>query len=222
MLFSFHNDQNSVIADNILDILISDEKLLNLAQESGIDCRKVNSLLRQIKEYHPEVFQHSLNVARLSALLSRKLKLSAIEIYIISIGALLHDLGKIFLPRSILDKKGKLTPDEYMLVKSHPQIGANMVFTLDSREQLKPILLLHHERLDKKGYYAISKYNIPLSTRIITLADAFDAMTSPRPYQKQKNLSECWMEIEKCSGTQFDPELLPDFYSVVKDINNVR
>jgi len=222
LFFNTFYQQSSVIVEDILVTLVKEDRLYNLAQESGIDYREVKSLLHKIKKYHEQTYQHSLNVARYSAMLSRKLRLSAIEIYTISIGALLHDVGKIFFPCRLLNKKAKLTKDEYQLIKKHPQIGVNMISHLDRREQLKQMVLLHHERFDGKGYYAVSKDKIPLSARIITIADAFDAMISPRPYQEQRNLCDSWMEIERCSGTQFDPDLLPGFLSMITDMGYVR
>ncbi|MFZ5646563.1 MAG: HD-GYP domain-containing protein [Bacillota bacterium] len=186
-----------------------------LKQMSGIDPRAVNGLLQKIKKHHHGVCQHSLNVARLSAQLAHQLALTAVEVYIISIGALLHDIGKISLPHAILDKQGKLNEDEWALVKKHPQVGVSIVSQYDWAQQLEPMILLHHERLDRKGYFAVSPQEIPLFARIITLTDAFDAMVSPRPYQGQRDVRDCWEEIERCSGTQFDPDLLQGFYSVI-------
>lgn len=195
--------------------LIRKDQLYTLKEKSGINCREVNELLHKIKEYHKGIYQHSLNVAKLSALLARQLNLSEIEIYTISIGALLHDIGKINLPPSILNKQGKLNKNEWELIKKHPQLGVNIVSSFDWGKQLEPMLLLHHERLDGKGYYGVLPGKIPLPARIISLTDAFDAMISPRSYQEQRNFQDCWIEIERCSGTQFDPDLLPGFNFVI-------
>lgn len=145
-----------------------------------------------------------------------------IEIYNISIGALLHDLGKIFLPNYILNKQGKLNKNEWALIKKHPRLGAEIVSRYDWGQQLKPMILLHHERIDGKGYYNVSPEKVPVSARIITLTDSFDAMISPRPYQKQKSYRDIWMEIERCSGTQFDPDLLPAFNQVTARNQGVK
>lgn len=209
-------DQGFTLAEDALAGLnIKKNELSGLRQRSGIDCRAVNGLLSEIRRYHQGVYRHSLNVARLSAQLAHRLNLQAIEVYTISIGALLHDVGKIRLPHAILDKQGTLTEDEWMMIKKHPQIGISMVSRYDWAQQLESMLLLHHERLDGEGYFSVSQDEIPLPTRIITLTDAFDAMFSPRPYQKQRDVRGCWEEIEKCSGTQFDPDLLQAFYSVI-------
>lgn len=208
--------QDSVFVNEVLlGLNIRGKQFSALTQKSGIDCQAVSGLLNEIKKHHQGIYQHSLNVARLSALLAHQLNLPAIEVYTISVGALLHDIGKISLPHSILDKQDKLNKDEWTLIRKHPQIGVNIVSRYDWGQQLKPMLLLHHERLDGKGYFAVSPEKITLSARIITLADAFDAMVSPRPYQEQRGFQDCWEEIERCSGTQFDPDLLPGFYSVI-------
>ena len=186
-----------------------------LQQKSGIDTLAVNRFLNDIKMHHIGTYLHSLNVARLSAQLACQLKLSALDVYIISIGALLHDVGKTIISCNILDKKGRLNNDEWSLVKKHPQQGADIILRYDWGEQLKPMLLLHHERLDGKGYFCVSAEKIPLAARIVILTDAYDAMVSPRPYQRKRDILSCWEEIDSCSGTQFDSELIPSFYSVI-------
>lgn len=207
--------QDTLIMEDILVNLIEKEQIFALRKTCGINCREVNELLLKIKKYHEGIYQHSLNVARLSALLSRQLNLPKIEIYTISIGALLHDIGKIFVPPYILNKQGKLNKNEWTLIKKHPRLGAEIVSRYDWGQQLQPMILLHHERLDGNGYYNAFPEEIPISARIITLTDAFDAMTSPRPYQEQRNFRDSWAEIERCSGTQFDPDLLSGFKFVI-------
>lgn len=215
MLMTCHQ-QDLIFAEEVLASLqIEKREISSLRQMSGIDPRAVNGLLQKIKKHHHGIYQHSLNVARLSAQLAHQLDLTAVEVYIISIGALLHDIGKISLPHDIIDKQGKLNEDEWTLVKKHPQVGVSIVSQYDWAQQLEPMILLHHERLDRKGYFAVSPEKVPLFARIITLTDAFDAMVSPRPYQDQRDVRDCWEEIERCSGTQFDPDLLPGFYSVI-------
>jgi len=191
------------------------EKIRELEKTSGIHIHETAKLLAKIRRYHNGVYQHSINVARLAAQFSTQLRLSAIEIYILTVGALFHDIGKTQLPHSILDKQGKLSQIEWDLVKKHPEDGVSLVSQYDWAQQLKPMILLHHERLDGKGYYSVPSENIPLSARIVSIADAFDAMMSPRPYQRQRSIQACWEEIKKCSGTQFDPELLPAFYFAI-------
>jgi len=208
--------QVSVLMEKILvSTSVKKEEIPALKRKFGINPYEFNELLNEIKRYHEGVYKHSLNVARLSAQLAHQLNLTTAEIYIISIGALLHDIGKMSLSHAILDKQGKLNEDEWIQVKKHPRVGTSLVSRFDWAQQLESMLLLHHERLDGQGYFAVSPEKIPLSARIITLADAFDAMASPRPYQKQRDTQGCWEEIKRCTGTQFDPDLLPGFYSVI-------
>jgi len=194
---------------------VKKEEIPDLKRKSGIEPQEISRLLNEIKMYNKKVYKHSLNVARLSARLARQLNLTPAEIYVLSIGALLHDLGKIGLSQAILNKQDKSNKDEWIQVKEHPRVGVNLISRFDWAQQLESMLLLHHERLDGQGYFAVSPEKIPLSARIITLADAFDAMTSPRPYQEQRDPQDSWEEIVKCAGTQFDPNLLPGFYSVI-------
>lgn len=216
-MFSFVSyDQGPVGVEEILASLNVRKKHFSAwSQKSGIEVKAVSSLLQRIKEYHHGIYRHSINVARLSGLLARELKFPSVETYTIIIGALLHDIGKITLPHTILDKQGKLSEDEWKLIKEHPGAGADIVSGYNWGQLMEAMLLLHHERLDGKGYHTVSREKIPRAVRIVTLSDAFDAMISPRPYQKQKSLEECWEEIERCSGTQFDPDLLPGFHSVI-------
>jgi|LFRM01.1.fsa_nt_gb putative nucleotidyltransferase with HDIG domain len=140
------------------------------------------------------------------------------HVYIICLGALFHDIGKTKIPHSVLNKSSKLRKDEWELIKKHPKVGVNLISQYDWAHHLEPMILLHHERLDGKGYYSVPSEKIPLSARMVCVADAFDAMKSNRPYHRKKNVKACWAEMERCSGTQFDPELLRLFRSIIGDI----
>lgn len=162
--------------------------LKRLERTSGIYVYEVAILLSKIRGYHQGLYRHSYNVAWLSASLSFKLGLSEQEVCLNLIGAQFHDLGKISLPHCILDKPSKLNDKEWGLIKEHPKIGVALVSYYDWAQQLESMIMLHHERLDGQGYYLIPGKQIPLSARIISMADAFDAMRSPRPYQEQQNI----------------------------------
>lgn len=215
--FMQYTDGRSIIQKILIDLNIKKGEIAALRRKTGIDPQELNGLLNQMKHYHSGVYQHSLNVAHLSAQLACQLKLTAVEIYIIAMGALFHDIGKVNLTQLILDKTEKLSPAEWLLVKKHPQAGVNLISGYNCAEQLKPLILLHHERLDGQGYYQILPEQIPHAVRIISIADAFDAMVSPRSYQPQRDQLSCWEEIERCSGTQFDPDLLPGFYAIISN-----
>ncbi|MDY0304313.1 MAG: HD domain-containing phosphohydrolase, partial [Sphaerochaeta sp.] len=127
-------------------------------------------------------------------------------------GALLHDIGKIGIPEEILNKTTELTDEEYEVVKTHPAIGVRIASHLSLLDPFLPIITSHHERLDGTGYpHGLSAAQIPLDVRIISLADAFEAMTSQRPYRDALPLEFALEELKVNSGTQFDPRLVDLF-----------
>jgi putative two-component system response regulator len=127
-------------------------------------------------------------------------------------GSLLHDIGKIGIPERILNKPSRLTDEEFNIVKMHPAAGEKIVTHIDLFEPYRPIIRNHHERMDGKGYPdGLKGDQIPIPVRIVTLADAFDAMTSSRAYRSALPTEIAVEEIKLCSGTQFDPVLVDLF-----------
>ncbi|MGA1826024.1 MAG: HD-GYP domain-containing protein [bacterium] len=124
----------------------------------------------------------------------------------------LHDIGKIGLPESIINKPDKLTEDEYNEVKKHSIIGANMINLVDDLSQYAPLIRHHHERWDGNGYPdGLKEEDIPLGARILAIADTYTALTSARPYRKTYSPDEAAVEILRCKNTQFDPDLVDVF-----------
>ena len=152
---------------------------------------------------------HSERVAMLSLLLASSMGLSASEQTRIHIGAHLHDIGKIGIPDVILNKKGRLTADEFGIICQHPAIGDNIVGKLKLFHSVADIVRHHHERFDGKGYPdGLQGQEISLGARIVAVADAFDAMTSTRAYRTAFTLSQAIEETKRCQGTQFDPNIV--------------
>lgn len=122
------------------------------------------------------------------------------------LGALIHDIGKIEVPRDILNKEGKLERHEWEIVKKHVTWGKEIIAAEKQFDDLIPLVELHHERYDGKGYpYGLKGEEIPKLVRILCIIDSFDAMTTERPYQRTKTFEEAVSEIMRCAGTQFDP-----------------
>jgi HD-GYP domain-containing protein (c-di-GMP phosphodiesterase class II) len=150
--------------------------------------------------------------------MANRLKLAPDELQAIELGALLHDIGKIGVPDSILYKPGPLTPEEWEIMKQHPVIGYRMCMKIDALRPAAPIVLHHHERWDGQGYpYGLAGEAIPLGARIFAIADTLDAMTSDRPYRKALSFAQAREEIIRCAGQQFDPEMVKLFLEIPEE-----
>ncbi|MDQ0225920.1 HD-GYP domain-containing protein [Metabacillus niabensis] len=162
---------------------------------------------------------HSQNVARLSLEIAKEMNLPRHLYDVILEGGLLHVIGKIGVPEHILIKQGKLTDEEYTLIKEHPVIGYNIIKHISNFDKngILNIVLYHHERYDGKGYpKGLKGEDIPLVARIVALADTFDAMTSKRVYRDKLDLDYAVFEIRKHRGTQFDPNVVDAFLKLYK------
>ncbi len=167
---------------------------------------------------------HTLRVSTYSILLAQELNLSSQDVELIRIGTPLHDIGKIGIDDSILRKPEKLTPEEFEVMKSHTVKGAEIVSTVPDLRPIIPIVRSHHERWDGKGYPdGLGGEAISPLARVVALADAFDAMTSNRPYRKGMSPELAFVEIEKQSGRQFDPAFAATFLgmqqTILKEMN---
>ncbi|ACV62516.1 metal dependent phosphohydrolase [Desulfofarcimen acetoxidans DSM 771] len=148
---------------------------------------------------------HSKNVASVAVILSELLKLSCQEIQTIEYGALLHDIGKIGINEAILNKKGRLIYEEFEIIKNHPVIGVNILQPVDFLQSIHAIVQSHHERIDGKGYpNGLKGEDIPFEARIVSIADAWDAMTSDRSYRKGMPMEKAIYELQEYAGDQFD------------------
>jgi len=161
---------------------------------------------------------HSLRVVRYSSAIAEQFGLKGSELEQLRLGALLHDIGKIAIPDSILFKTEKLTDDEWDIMRTHPMLGAEMVSSIEFLSPAVPVVLYHHERFDGTGYPAkLAGEEIPLAARIFAVADAFDAITSKRPYRDLQSVDEAVCELERCTGTQFCPRSVDAFLSISRD-----
>ena len=134
------------------------------------------------------------------------------EVDTIRHASLLHDVGKIGISEQILLKPGRLTDDEFETIKSHPHIGAGILNSIEFLKNVCEIIKHHHERYDGKGYPSgLASNDIPLGSRIICVADSFDAITSCRPYRKPLTFDEATDEVKRCAGSQFDPIVVEAF-----------
>lgn len=168
----------------------------------------VRVFARIIDAKHNYTAGHSQRVAAYGVRIGEELGFSREQLEELEIAGLLHDFGKISVPTKILDKRGPLDPEELAIVRKHPGRSAELLEMISGLKHLAWVAAGHHERYDGKGYpLKISGEDIPLGARILSIADAFDAMTSHRPYQRNRAFAEAGAVIEKYAGTQFDPDL---------------
>jgi putative nucleotidyltransferase with HDIG domain len=162
---------------------------------------------------------HSQFVASYALLLARELGVED-QRYLVDLerGALLHDIGKIGIPESILRKKGPLTLIEREIIKDHPLLGYKLIEEFSFLERAAQVVLFHHEHFTGMGYpYGLAGEQIPLEARIFSIADTVDAITSDRPYRKGRSFEEARREVERFSGSQFDPQLVEVFLSIPQE-----
>ena len=172
----------------------------------------LKSLTAAIDAKDPYTRGHSERVAYLGAELAKAMGMTPEQVQCVHITGLVHDVGKIGVPEAVLCKPGRLTHEEFEIIKRHPQIGYDILGAIPSIEPMLPGVLHHHERWDGHGYpHGLSGTDIPLLGRLLALADTFDAMSSTRSYRPALPRDKVLAEIEQCTGTQFDPDLAPLF-----------
>ncbi len=158
---------------------------------------------------------HSTRLAEWGLRVARDLGVPEGRMADLEMGALLHDIGKIGVPDNILNKPGRLTPEEYEVVKRHPEFGWTVIRKLPGLEQTSLYVLHHHENFDGTGYPARLKGSeIPIGSRIVSVIDAFDAMVSSRPYRNGLPIAEAIRRLNEASGTQFDPLVIGSFVPI--------
>lgn len=176
----------------------------------------LSSLHRKLSGHDRYTGGHSARVANYAVTVARQLGLNRREVDLVGKAALVHDIGKVGVPNEILSKTGSLNDAEFALIRLHPTVGAIILSTLPGMDEVIPIVLHHHERWDGRGYPSgLSGLDIPLASRIILVVDAFDAMTTSRPYGKVLSPDAAMQEIRDCAGRQFDPlvaEAMQDAY----------
>lgn len=193
------NDRNTQVQQKIKEAFIS----------------SIYALAATIDAKDHYTYGHSNNVAVLSEAIARKAGYSEKQIETVKNAGLLHDIGKVGIPESVLSKPGFLTPDEYETMQGHVIQSINIIKHIPNLIDTVPIVISHHERYDGKGYpRGIKGENIPILGRVICIADSFDAMTTDRPYRKGLSLEEAINELKVNSGKQFDPALVEVFLDI--------
>ncbi len=164
---------------------------------------------------------HSHKVSSYAVLIAEAIGLSKLEIEEIRLGAMLHDVGKVGIVESILNKNGPLNPEEWEEMKRHVEYGAKLLEPLRGTESIREMVAHHHEFFDGSGYpEGLAGDEIPRGARIIAIADAYDTITSERTYKKARTPEEAFQELDRCGEAQFDPELVQTFISRLRELPN--
>jgi HD-GYP domain-containing protein (c-di-GMP phosphodiesterase class II) len=169
-------------------------------------------LSRAIEARDPHARGHSARVTALAESIAIQLGWSQERLALLHVGGPLHDIGKLAISDEVLSKPGQLDDDELAQIREHPKLGARLLLRVAAFRKALPYVLYHHERWDGTGYpTGRAGEEIPVEARVLAIADAFDAMTSDRPYRRALSREEALAEVERCSGTQFDPALVGVF-----------
>jgi diguanylate cyclase (GGDEF)-like protein/PAS domain S-box-containing protein len=221
--FGYQTKEN--IEDDIQGILKNTEDHMyrnKLSESWSMRSRTIEMLMNSLYEKSDREMLHSKRVGEICGLIATKLGLKPDVIKDLSMAGLMHDIGKIGIGESILDKKEKLTHHEWKEIQKHPEIGYRILSSVNEFSEIATYILEHHERWDGKGYpRRLKGEEITLYARIIAIADAYDAMTNQRSYREGLNEEEAIGEIIRCSGTQFDPYIVDVFIEQVVGKTNI-
>jgi putative nucleotidyltransferase with HDIG domain len=186
-----------------------------LLENDLITASEMAMLQAFLSSYDHDTYEHAYRIAETALEVAYSLDLTQEETGLVYLAALLHDIGKITIPRAILQKSGPLDEHEQQVMRLHPQIGEYMLTQAGGVfGRLASIVVTHHERWDGHGYpFGLAGEDIPLAGRILTVVDSFDAMTSARVYQKPQSMVVACAEVERCAGSQYDPRVVAAFLS---------
>lgn len=211
------NDRSTVVDFAKQAALILDNTQLKIEYgRQDIFLKTLSVLTSAIDAKDSYTRYHSRNVGMFAVALARGLGLTEEEVTSIHYGAILHDIGKIGIPETILNKPSKLSDSEIQIIKTHPMIGANMLSPIDSLGEAIHIVRYHHERFDGRGYPdGLKGEAIPYTARIVCIADAWDAMTSHRSYRQALPVEIAARELEEGAGSQFDSAMVKIFLNLI-------
>jgi HD-GYP domain-containing protein (c-di-GMP phosphodiesterase class II) len=192
-------------------------------EQQKIVLGSIKSLVTLLDTRVPQEYTHSPYFSNLVVMLANQMHLDEKQTESLKYASMLHDAGKVDIPMQILTKTSKLTPHEYRIIKRHPVAGAQILRHLQVLRPAIPIIMHHHEKYNGTGYPSrLKKGQIPLGARIMSVADAFEAMVYGRPYRERMDIPSAVKEIKKKSGTQFDPRIVEAFMKVVKKIKTKK
>lgn len=203
---------HKVVKDGVEKYDLVASKAMILTDLRDLFYKTISSISSALDSKDPYTHGHSLRVTLYSLILANELKLDDKQLEEIETAGLLHDIGKIAIPQRILCKPGRLTQEEFNVMKAHPENSEKLISSIKGLQGISSWLKTHHERWDGNGYPdGLAGEEIPLTARVIALADTYDAMTSTRAYRKALEHPVAIEEVRRCSGTQFDPQLAEIF-----------
>jgi len=216
ILKPFNPDELQEIVRNGIDKFdLASSKSLILKDLKELFYKTIKSIACALDAKDPYTHGHSMRVTLYSIILAKELNAPEFQLESIEMAGLLHDIGKIAIPQAILCKPGRLTDDEFVIMKSHPENSEKLIASIKKLHDVSPGIKHHHERWDGRGYPdKLAGEDIPFAARIIAIADTYDAMTSTRSYRKALDHDIAIDEIQKCAGTQFDPALAQKFVEI--------
>jgi diguanylate cyclase (GGDEF)-like protein/putative nucleotidyltransferase with HDIG domain len=203
-------------------VYLSSKILSEPLDEAGVYAKRnglsaIYALVSTVEARDPYTYGHSRKVNSYAVALAEAIGLSPDDVSKVSTAALLHDIGKIGIPDKVLNKKGKLSKEDWEAIKSHPRLGANIVGNVPQLIPCVNSILHHHERWDGGGYpEGLKGEEIPIEARILAIADSFEAMTSARPYRPALSFEEVVKELRQGAGLQFDPKLVEVFIGIIE------
>ncbi len=220
----FHTEAGGADQDDIVFLEVLGNQVASALDRARLADRSqdlyratVESLAAAVDAKDPFTHNHSWQVATYSRQIAEALHLSASETEVIELAGLLHDVGKIGIPDRVLQKPDVLAPDEWAMMQRHPDLGARILGDNPALAAVVPLVRHHHERYDGRGYPdQLVGSDIPIGAAIVGLADAFDTMTSDRPYRRARTLEQAIDEVRQCSGTHFHPNVVDAFLTIVK------
>ncbi len=181
----------------------------------------MSSLQNAMEEKDVYTAGHTMRVTKYAVLLGQAMGISEVDLVILRRAAQFHDIGKLVIELSCIQKPGTLNGEEWGLIRKHPGIGANIIQPLAFLKREHFIIRHHHERMDGKGYPdGLKGDELNLLTRILTVVDSYDAMTSRRNYRRNMNMEEALTELQRCAGTQFDESCVLAFCEAVSELNS--
>lgn len=220
---SFGYSVKKISSENVKDMFKDAENNMyrqKISEKHSVRSKTIDMIMNTLIEKNPKEMEHSQRVSEISEQFAIQLGLNKINCDQLKVAGLIHDIGKIGIEGSILNKPGKLSREEFSEIQKHCEIGYRILSSINGFSEIALTILEHHERWDGTGYPAgLKGEEISLNARIVSIADSYDAMTAERPYHLPMSLDDAMRELKRCAGTQFDPTLVNAFIKYLTELS---